>query len=172
MANLFLQLLKYKGMELQHLRSTEKKQYLKERIAGKSPNLWSNLKEKLLQAIHSFLDITIDGVNNKTIREEAKEFSHALLKYGKDKLEKAGFENDKIRAEADLLYSQKEKELAEARKLNAEAQKVEFENAIKQLRLSLKMTKAILLGEPGEEALILVKSVEQFIKVLDDFAYS
>lgn len=158
-------------MELQHLGSTEKKQYLKEETAGKSPELWNSLREKVLQAVHNFLDITIDGVDNKTIREEAKEFSHALLKYGKDKLEKAGLENDKILAEIDLLYSQKEKALAEARKLNAEAQKAEFENAVRQLQLSLKMTKVMLVGEPGGEALILVKSVEQFIKILDDFKY-
>jgi len=159
-------------MELQHLGGTEKKQYLKVETAGKSPELWSNLKEKLLRAIHSFLDTTIDGVDNKTIREEAKVFSHALLKYGKDKLEKAGLENDKILAEVDFLYSQNEKELAEARKLNAEAQRIEFENAIRRLRLSLKMTKVMLISEPREEALIMVKNVDQFIEILDGFKYS
>jgi len=158
-------------MHLQQVGSTEKKQYLKVETAGKSLALWSSLKEKLLQAIHSFLDTTIDGVDNKTIREEAKVFSHALLKYGKDKLEKAGLENDKILAEVDFLYSQNEKELAEARKLNAEAQKAEFENAISQLQLSLKITRVMLISEPEEEALVLVKNVEQFIEVLDDFKY-
>ncbi|MBF9251742.1 hypothetical protein I2I11_00400 [Pontibacter sp. 172403-2] len=158
-------------MESQQLSGTKKKQFLKVETAGKSPELLSSLKEKMLQAIHSFLDITIDGVDNKTIREEAKEFSHALLKYGKDKLEKAGFENDKIRTEIDFLYSQKEKEFAEARKLNAEARKAEFENAISQLQLSLKITRVMLISESGEEALVLVKDVEQFIEILDDFKY-
>lgn len=151
---------------------SEEKKYLKVDIAGRSPKVWNNLKEKMLIAINSFLDSTIDTIDNKTVRDEAKEFTHALLKYGKDKLAKAGLENDKILAEVDLLYSQKEKELAEARKLNAEAQRIEFDTAIKRLRLSLKMTKVMLIGEPGEEALIMVKSVEQFIEVLDDFKYS
>jgi hypothetical protein len=151
---------------------SEEKKYLKVDIAGKSPELWNSLREKMIKTIHMFLDTTIDTVDNRTIRDEAKEFTHALLKYGKDKLAKAGHENDKILAEVDLLYSQKERELAEARKLNAEAQKIEFDNAINRLKLSLKMTKVMLIGETGEESLIMLKSVNQFIDILDDFRYS
>lgn len=151
---------------------SEKKQYLKVDIAGKSPELWNSLRSKLFKAVETFLDSTIDTVDNKTIRDEAKEFTHALLKYGKDKLAKSGLENDKILAEVDLLYSQKEKELAEARKLNAEAQKIEFDTAIKKLRFSLKFTKVLLINEPGEEALIMVRNVDQFIEILDEFKYS
>jgi hypothetical protein len=145
-----------------------KSEFIKVEVQGKDTSLWRTLQPKLIQTIHNFLNTVIDSERNTTIREEAKKFTSALLDYGKQKLEKAGLENDKIIAEVDLIYSQKEKEIAETRKIHAEADAIEFNTNIKKLRFSLLGIKVLMVGEKNEEELIFLKQVEEFISVIKE----
>lgn len=145
------------------------KKYLKVDIAGQSQDLWQEMRFKLIDVINTFLDSTLDHQTNNSISDEAKEFTSALLNHAKEKLPKAGIENEKIIAEIDQLYIIKQKELAQTRKLNAESSEIEFSLALKKLKVSLGMTKALLIGESQKEDIIFVKQIESFIKVLNEF---
>jgi hypothetical protein len=147
----------------------ERKQYLRVDVGGKSPEIWNALRGKLIHAVNKFLDSTIDTIDNKTIRQEAQAFTHALLEHAKEKLAKAGIENQKLLAEIDYIFSQREKEIAEARKINAEAHKIEIENSLRQLKLSLGMAKALLIGEEEGESIIFVKKIDAFLDVIKEF---
>jgi hypothetical protein len=130
---------------------------------------WYHLRTKFIRALHKTLDTVIDHENSSTFRDEAKKFTTELLHYGKSKLQRAGLENEEIMAQVDLLYSQKEKELAEARKLNAEAEALEIGNNIRKLKLSIGGMKALMIGETGEEEILFLRQMDQFLELLRDF---
>lgn len=148
--------------------SEKEKKVIKIEVEGEDKVLWKKLKPKLIEAMTKFLDVIIDNENDTTIREEAKKFTSALLDYGKQKLNKAGIDNEKTLAEIDLLYSQKEKEVAEARKIHAEADALEIENTIKRLKLSLIGVKLLMVGENGNEEAIFLKQVDEFLRAIEE----
>lgn len=139
-------------------------------VVGKSPDTWSSLRSKLLAAIGKVLDSVIDPEHGTTVREEAKKFTSALLDHARARLAKAGLENEKIEAEVAKLYAECESISADARKKHAEAEATEFETAVKRLKLALELTKAMLIGEPGEEAIVFGNQVQALLGVLSEAA--
>ena len=144
----------------------KKKEFLKVSVSGKNKEVWSRMRGKLMQAVEKFLDTTLDYENSSTIKDEARKFSTALLDHAKEKLAKTGIENQKMLAEIDLMFSTKTKELAETRKINAEAQAIEFSNSVKQLKLTLGLSKALIIGEQGEENVVFIKQIDSFLEVI------
>jgi hypothetical protein len=151
--------------------STGKKEITSIRIEseGIDQEKWFHLRAKFIRAIHQTLDTVVDYENSSTLRDEARNFTTGLVKYGKAKLQKAGLENEEIMAQVDLLYSQKEKELAEARKLHAEAEALEIQNKIRKLKLGIGGLKALMMGDAGEEELSFLRQMDQFLETLRDF---
>lgn len=159
--NLFFNLFKLTIME-------QKKKLVKITLGGKDENLFERLRSKLIDAIDQFLDTAIDYQSGSTIKDETKKFASLALNFAEEKLRKAGIENHKLIAEIEERYSIAEKNKAEARKVNAEANKIEFDQSIKKLTLSLKLSKAIILGEEGKEAIVLTKQIDLFLGALEE----
>lgn len=136
-------------------------------IEGKNKELWAKVKSKLIKSIDGMLDTVIDFKSNSTIRDEAEEFISELISYGKAKLRKAGLQNEQIIADIEYKFSQRQKEFSEARLNNAQASKIEFEIKIKQMELSLKLTRAMLIGEEGKEEIIFMKRIDGFLEALN-----
>lgn len=143
------------------------KQFVKIDVAGKDEMSWQHYRYKFMSYINKILDSVIDHENNSTIRDEGKAFTSKVLDYAKQKLDKPRHDNAKTIAEIDLLYSQREKELAETRKINAEADKIEFENKIKKIRFALIGIKAMARFNEDEEIIVFVKEVEVFIESIN-----
>jgi hypothetical protein len=137
-------------------------------VTGKDSDRWRKLKSKLFNAIDQLLDSTIDHERNTTVREEVKQFTSAALDYARQRLAKQGLENDRIEAEVFQLYAERERTLAEARKINAEADEQELQTRVKKLRLILSATKIILISEPGEEAILFGKEIDRFLQALNE----
>jgi hypothetical protein len=150
-------------------RNTGGSKFIRIDLEGVDGEKWYHLRKKFVHAIHKTLDTVIDYDTGGTLRDEAKKFTTELLHYGKAKLQKAGLENNELMAQIDLLYSQKEKELAEARKLNAEAEALEIQNNIRKLKLSIGGMKALMMGEAGEEEILFLRQMDHFLEVLRDF---
>jgi len=144
----------------------KKKKFIQIEIEGKDENLWAKMRSNLMKNIQSILDTTVDYRTNSSLKEEAQKFTSATLDFAKSKLNKAGFENEKIIAEVNQLITQREKEQAEARKTNAEAESIEIENKIKNLKLTLISYKFLLLGEQGEEEMLFLKNIDEFLAVI------
>lgn len=139
-------------------------------VTGRTPALWRDMRPKLLQAINEVLDKVVDPVKGTTLREEAQQLLAAGLGNIKVRLAKAGLENEKIEAEVAKTYAEQEKLLAEARKANSEAEAREFQTAVQRLRLVLGGTKAMLIGDTDEEALLFGRQIDAFLEVLKDVA--
>lgn len=146
--------------------SEEQKEFVKIEIGGKDEHLWQKLRVKFGEVISSILDTIIDDTTNSTLRDEAKKFTSALLDYGKSKLNKPGIDNEKTLAEIDLLYTQKQKTIAETRKIHAEANNIELSNKIKSIKVALTAYKLVLLKETGSQEIVFVKDIDEFINTL------
>lgn len=152
-------------MEQEHL---QEPQFALVTVSGKSAQRWSQFRDKLLQTLQVVLDTVLDTEEGTTVRDEAQQFTRALLDYAKAHLARPGLENDKLEAEIRRLFSQSEADRAEARKKNAEAEALEFQTKVRRLRLVLGGAKAMLVGEQGEEAIIFGKQIEEFLQILKE----
>jgi hypothetical protein len=150
----------------------EKKQFARIDVRGKTLELWPSLRPKLIKAMNDVLDAVIDDKHGTTVRDEVKQFTTALLGYGKAKLERPPLENERIEAEVRRLYEQMEIDRAEARKKHAEADTLEFNNKVRRLRLVLGATKALMVGEEGEEAVIFTEQITALLETLEKLASS
>jgi len=129
-------------------------------LTGESAPLWAQLRPKFIAALTRLLDDITDGQGPKWFETQALDFRNALLDYAKSRLGKPGAEVERILAEAEKAYSERERNLAEARKAHAEARAQEIKNVCEELRMAMSLTKAVLVGEEGEEALMLGKRID------------
>lgn len=140
--------------------------YLRVDVGGENDHLWAMLRHKLIEAISKLLDSEIDTSRHSTLRQEAEKFTSALLNYGKSKLLKPGIENEKTIAEIEQLYSLKQKNLAEIRKINAESEAIELATRIKKLKFIIDAAKIIMTGSDGKESLLFIKNIDNFLLAL------
>jgi len=93
-----------------------------------------------------------------------------LLDFAKARLAKPGLEAEKIAAEIGKTFAERQTELARADKTSEEARGLRIKNDISELRLTLGATKAILVGDASEEAVLFGKQVDAFLSALKDLA--
>lgn len=151
---------------------SQKKKLTKVSVSGADSVLWNKLRNKLIQVLDRSLDTIINYDTGATIKDEAKEFSSAVIQFGKEKLKKASIENDKINAEIEEIYTKIKKEKAETRKINAEADQINLDNQIKAIRITLGSAKALLIGSADNEDILFVKKVDAFLDVLKELKQS
>ena len=142
------------------------KRLLRVDLVGKDEKLFANLKGKLIKMVDRVLDSSLDVNSDLTVKDELQKFTSLGLNYAESKLKKANIENDQILTEIQEKLSLIEKNKAEARKINATAKSIEFEQSLKELTFTLKMTKAIILGEGNDEALAFTKQIDLFLEVI------
>src|SRR5262245_40065660 len=100
-------------------------------LTGKSPELWSRLRDKFLARVEQLVELVQrDDPTASWLRQQAKELRDGLLDNVKEKLRKEGLQSERIEAEVAKLYAEAEKGRAEARKVNAEARSVEVSTAL------------------------------------------
>jgi hypothetical protein len=144
----------------------KEKRLLRIDLVGKDENLFANLKSKIIKMVDKVLDSSIDKSTDLTLKEELQKFTSLGLNYAESKLKKASIENDQIIAEIQEKLSLVYKNKAEARKINATARTIEFDQSLKELTFTLKMTKAIIIGEGDDEALAFTKQIDLFLEVI------
>lgn len=152
------------------MEEAEKKTFLKVKVAGKNKALWeTDIREKFIELFKNLMDTVINFDDNKTIGEETKEISTHLIKHVKERLKRAGYENDKILAEIEEIQARTKKTYAEARKISAEARKEELAQKLKYLKLKLGIMKAMLIEETDSESIIFIKKIDVLFEVLKEF---
>jgi CRISPR/Cas system CMR subunit Cmr6 (Cas7 group RAMP superfamily) len=145
----------------------EKKNFVKIDLVGINEKLFGNLRGKLITMIENVLESSIDKETGLTLKEEIDKFTSLGINYAESKLKKASFENDKLVSEIKEKYSQIERNKAESRKINAEARAIEFNQKLKELTFTLKMTKTLLIGQKGDEAIAFTKQLDSFLDVIE-----
>jgi hypothetical protein len=144
----------------------ERQRLIKIDLIGKNNDLFTNLKDKLIKKVNKVLDSSIDDNTDLTIKNELQKFTSLGLNFAESKLKKASIENDKILAEIEEKVSLIEKNKAEARKINATARGIEFNQSLKELSFTLRMTKAFMIGDNDKESIIFTKQIDTFLEVM------
>lgn len=130
-----------------------------------------------MEYINTILDSVVDVKSGTTVKEEIQKIGSLGANFVEEKLKKAGIENHKLLSEIEEKYANAEKIKAEARKTDAETRKIDaetrklkFEQSIKELTTSLKLTKIITLQQNGVDVLVAVKEIDDFIAVLESIS--
>lgn len=137
-------------------------------VRGENTSLWSQLRPKLIARINEVLDSTLDHKRGTSFRDEAKQFTASMLEYARQRLQREGLENDRIEAEIAETYARRTSELAKAENTAADAEHKRQQTNLKELCIALGLTKAMLIGEEGEEAVVFGKQIECFLEVVKD----
>jgi hypothetical protein len=100
------------------------------------------------------------------LREQAKSLDGQPIDHLTAKLRKPGLEAKEIEARIATLYAEAELKIEEGRIAKAEARALEIRNRIAELRLALGMTKALLIGTQGDEAVLFGRQIDAMLHVL------
>jgi len=98
---------------------------------------------KIKYAISQLLDTVVDHQKGTTVRDEAHDMLRASIAQLKERLKRAGLENEEILARITKMLAEAEKERAFAKKTRIETEQLEFMNLIRKLRLVLEAQKLI-----------------------------
>ncbi|MDX2274181.1 MAG: ORF6N domain-containing protein [Hyphomonadaceae bacterium] len=123
------------------------------------PVVADGMVAKLKAATARVLDTIIDNENQVTVRQEAMQVMSEAIHGLKERLRKAGAENEEIAARATKLLAEAETEKATAAKTRAEADQIEFATLVRKLRLVM-----------GAELLMESGDVRAFLGVLDELS--
>jgi hypothetical protein len=149
------------------LRPPNKEGFVGFQLAGKNEALWGELRPKLILKIKELVDgIGEEDETRGWLKERAKEFGSLAIDYAKSKLRREGVEIQKIEAEIAKLFSEAEAAHEKARKDRADARAVEFTTTVKELRLALGLTKAMMMGDEGEESILFGKQIDAMLEAL------
>lgn len=115
------------------------------------------LVPRLQRALEALLDSVVDHRSQTTVREEAQALLAQSIQHLKDRLGRAGLENEEIAARAAKLIAEAEADKAAAAKTHAEAGEIELRTLARKLRLVIEAERSIAAGE-----------LDGFLAVLED----
>lgn len=141
-------------------------EYLQFELAGKDKKLYSAkrdqfinaIEEKVIDVINNFLNALIDKKNTEEL--PLKKYMAPTSDFGSQSVQIMGFDNAKIMAEVEYLYSQKKKE-------DATTDAIELETELKRLIASLSLSKIILEGEGSNRSLFFIKNIDNFLMTIN-----
>lgn len=116
----------------------------------------TGLSAKIKGALDRVLDTIIDAKRQTTVREEAQSVMAEAIHSIKERLKKAGAEDEELAARATALLAEAEAHKAVAAKTRAETEQIELATLIRKLRLVLEVEIAMESGD-----------ISQFLGVLD-----
>ena len=112
-------------------------------LEGKNPELFKHLLPKLNKLLEETLS-TLSGHDlEDSTKQSLKEVVSAGTRYLEARLKKPSLENEKILAEIASKYAEAEEKLQRSKKLKAETESIELENARKKLSLVFEMFETI-----------------------------
>ena len=145
-----------------------KKRVLRVDVKGEDSQRWAQLREKFLSSVERLLDTVVTS-ENETVADLGKGLFEAGVSALRARLDREGLQNEEIEAKVLKIYSERERNLAEARKISAEADKITFETNRKRLLTAMRLHKAMLVGEKGDEALLFGARLDAMILALADY---
>ena len=149
-----------------------KQNFIKIDLIGLNETLFENLRGHLIAKINDVLDCSTRDDNGVSIKSLMEKHISSGSNNSTPSQYSPGVSNYKVFSEIKEKFSQIERSKAEARKINAEAKSLEFEQKLKELKLTFKMTKSLLIGQQGEEAIAFTKQLESFVEIIDSLQES
>lgn len=137
------------------------------RLTGQTPQTFAQFRTKLMTWIEQILDTQVTS-STGTVRDEATNLMEGLLGFAKATLACPSVENERRHAEAVERFAAAKKSVAEARKADAIAERIEISNKIRKLLLALKMTKAMMVHDKSEDGIIFGGQIDALIVCLSE----
>jgi hypothetical protein len=144
------------------------KSYLKVDIEGVDPQLWAKLKSRLTEMVIELLNYNINSKTDGNVKEEFSRITANVLEFANAKLEKASIENQKLLVEIQNILANRGKELAEARKLNAEADEIELKNIITRFKFAIGAAKVLASSSNDAKLLLFTKNFEELLYIFQE----
>lgn len=111
------------------------------------PAMRGPLIPKLTEAITSILESVVDRSSRATVRDEAQDLLARSIAHLKDRLSRAGLENEELAARATKLLAEAEASKATAAKTHAEAGEIELRLLARKLQLVIEAERAMTGGD-------------------------
>jgi hypothetical protein len=106
-----------------------------------------SLVPKLNEALAAVLDSVVDRNRRTTVRDEAQDLLNRSIEHLKDRLSRAGLENEALAARAAKLLAEAEFSKATAAKTQVEADEIELRLLARKLQLVIKAERAMTGGD-------------------------
>ena len=124
---------------------TDQAQIVAIELSGRDPEAFDRLFAKLTDTIEKSLEMMSGKDASPGVSSALQDVASIAKNFARAKLEKPSIENQHLIAQISSEYAAAEERLASARKLHAEADSVEIDNAMKRLNAAIQM--ANLLGK-------------------------
>jgi hypothetical protein len=111
------------------------------------PTIGGGLVPKLTEALAAVLDSVVDRNRRTTVRDEAQDLLSRSIEHLKDRLSRAGLENEELAARAAKLLAEAEVNKATAARTQAEADEIELRLLARKLRLVIEAERAMTGGD-------------------------
>lgn len=111
------------------------------------PAIGGGLVPKLTQALAAVLDSVVDRNSRTTVRDEAQDLLSRSIEHLKDRLSRAGLENEELAARATKLLAEAEVNKATAARTQAEADEIELRLLARKLQLVIEAERAMTGGD-------------------------
>ncbi len=111
------------------------------------PMAGGGLIPKLTEALAAVLDSVVDHNRRTTVRDEAQDLLSRSIEHLKDRLSRAGLENEALAARATKLLAEAEASKATAAKTQAEAGEIELRLLARKLQLVIEAERAMTGGD-------------------------
>jgi len=118
-----------------------------ERAIPALPMVGGGLIPKLTEALAAVLDSVVDRNRQTTVRDEAQDLLVRSIAHLKDRLSRAGLENEALAARATKLLAEAEASKATAAKTQAEAGEIELRLLARKLQLVIEAERAMTGGD-------------------------
>jgi len=111
------------------------------------PAVSRGLVPKLTEALAAVLDSVVDHNRRTTVRDEAQDLLNRSIEHLKDRLSRAGLENEALAARAAKLLAEAELNKATAAKTQVEADEIELRLLARKLQLVIEAERAMTGGD-------------------------
>lgn len=118
-----------------------------ENITPALSTVGGGLVPKLTEALTAVLDSVVDHNRRTTVREEAQDLLSRSIEHLKDRLSRAGLENEALAARATKLLAEAEASKATAARTQAEAGEIELRLLARKLQLVIEAERAMTGGD-------------------------
>ncbi len=111
------------------------------------PTVSRSLVPKLTEALAAVLNSVVDRNRRTTVRDEAEDLLNRSIEHLKDRLSRAGLENEALAARAAKLLAEAELSKATAAKTQVEADEIELRLLARKLQLVIEAERAMTGGD-------------------------
>ena len=126
----------------------------------------------LFESIAQMMSGVSSGVVRSGLEDEASAMPQAVFDHVRAILRRTGIENEELAAAIQYTLARCTTEMPSTGKIHAEASNFELRDTLQQMLFSCGACKCWLAAEADEEAIILNRQIDSFIKFLQSFAPS